>query len=234
MSASTAEGLGVGNEDVIEIKHDGRAVDAPVSYCARTRGSVHNAAPRLWPLRAGHVGNQKGFNAYMLRTSESPWFALNAEIRKTGRRYPLVTTQSHFEIEGRHRSDRRLWTSMRRIPASFTRIVNVPAEGETLYPKFANIDYAWGMAVDLSACIGCNACVVACQAENNIPVVGKTQVRQLSRDALAANRHVPQRRSKAILKSFSNRCFASTAKTPRANWCARSKRHRTVRKASTR
>jgi molybdopterin-containing oxidoreductase family iron-sulfur binding subunit len=100
---------------------------------------------------------------------------LNAEIRKTGRRYPLVTTQKHHEIEGRNMIRYATADEYAKNPSFASDEVKVPARDETLYPKFANIDYAWGMAVDLSACIGCNACVVACQAENNIPVVGKSE-----------------------------------------------------------
>jgi molybdopterin-containing oxidoreductase family iron-sulfur binding subunit len=175
MSAATAEGLGVGNEDVIEIKHEGRAIDAPV-WIVPGHADLSITLPLGYGrLRAGRVGNQKGFNAYILRTSMSPWFVMNAEIRKTGRRYPLVTTQKHHEIEGRHMARYATANEYSKNPRFASNEVKVPAQDDTLYPRFADIDYSWGMAVDLSACIGCNACVVACQAENNVPVVGKSE-----------------------------------------------------------
>ncbi len=153
---------------------------------------------------AGHVGNGAGFNANVLRTTAAPWFAEGAKVRKLDQRYTLACTQVHHSMEGRDpvhafefddfaKNPHILMDSLSEehrtfqeqlVPASPNVAEAKPAEGDprlqplTLYPGY---DYAapknrWGMAIDLSACTGCNGCVVACQAENNIPVVGKTEV----------------------------------------------------------
>jgi molybdopterin-containing oxidoreductase family iron-sulfur binding subunit len=126
--------------------------------------------------RAGRVGTGAGFDAYALRTSATRWSGLGLELRRTGERFALANTQGHWNVEGRdlvrsgslerYRDDPHL------APAHHHEI---PDE-LTLYPRHEYPGYAWGMAIDLNSCIGCNACVVACQAENNIPVVGKEQV----------------------------------------------------------
>ncbi len=176
MSAATAGTLGVRNDDVIELKHEGRTVEAPVLIApghADQSITVHLGYGRL---RGGNIASQKGFNAYAIRTATSPWIARAVEVRRTGRQYPLVTTQRHFELQGRHHVRYATAREYAENPEFVHEGVHEPAPDETLYPPHANIDYAWGMAIDLSTCIGCNACVVACQAENNVPVVGKGQV----------------------------------------------------------
>ncbi len=116
---------------------------------------------------AGSVGTGHGFNAYRLRSVEALWRRTGLHVRTTGRHYELVTTQGHFAMEGRDLV-RVVTPAALRVPA--------PVASPTLYPPWPTADHAWGMSIDLSTCLGCNACVVACQAENNIPVVGKDQV----------------------------------------------------------
>jgi len=141
--------------------------------------------------RAGRLGTGIGFNAYALRTSDRPWIDSGLEVVKsTGERWPLAVTQHHHVIN----QDGRKWEEesvaalqrdlvrvstleeFRRHPDFARDPEELRAPGLTLYPGFKNEGYAWGMAVDLNSCTGCGACVVACQAENNIPVVGKEQV----------------------------------------------------------
>jgi Fe-S-cluster-containing dehydrogenase component len=176
MSAATADNLGVVNEDVIAIDSGGRTVEAAVwilSGHADQSITLHLGYGRT---RAGTVGSDRGFNAYAIRTSQAPWIATASAIRKAGRRYRLVTTQKHFELTGRHIVRYGTQEMYGQEPRFAQEMAHVPASDDTLYPPWENIDYAWGMAIDLSTCVGCNACVVACQAENNIPVVGKEEV----------------------------------------------------------
>lgn len=138
---------------------------------------------------SGNDGELIGFDAYKIRTAQEPWFTTGAKIATIGRDYLLATTQLHFNLE-----DPKFSTEERDIVRSQTLEEFLHAgSGEhaagekhghpTLYPGYDYKNqaenapnYAWGMAIDLNNCIGCNACTVACQSENNIPVVGKTEV----------------------------------------------------------
>ena len=104
------------------------------------------------------------------------WFDRGAEAAKTGDRYSLACTQYHHLMEGRGLVRAATREEFARDPHSVHEGFHTPPRTLTLYPDFKYEGYKWGMAIDVNACIGCNACVVGCQAENNIPVVGKEQV----------------------------------------------------------
>jgi molybdopterin-containing oxidoreductase family iron-sulfur binding subunit len=98
------------------------------------------------------------------------------EIRKTGERHALAATQLHHSMEGRDLVRAGTLQEFRQNPDFAHGMKHGKEPNPSLYPEFKYEGHAWGMAIDLSVCIGCNACVIACQAENNIPVVGKEQV----------------------------------------------------------
>jgi len=126
--------------------------------------------------RSGYTGTNKGFNAYVVRTSNTMWTATGGKITSTGGSYQLACTQYHFNMEGRQLLSTATLSEYRQNPDFAHEGHELPAKDDSLYKAFAYPGYAWGMAIDLNKCNGCNACVVACQSENNIPVVGKDQV----------------------------------------------------------
>jgi Fe-S-cluster-containing dehydrogenase component len=125
---------------------------------------------------AGYTGTNKGFNAYAVRTSDALWVALGGKISKTGDDYPLACTQYHFNMEGRRILASATLEEYHKNPAFAHEGDETPPKSDSLYTAYGYPGYAWGMAIDLNSCNGCNACVVACVAENNIAVVGKDQV----------------------------------------------------------
>ncbi len=168
--------LGLKTGDVVELRVADRTVKAPVLILpgqADRCVTVHLGYGRT---EAGQLGSHVGFNAYHLQTVAQRWLAPGLRIRRTGETYELATTQHHFTMEGRDIVRVADLESFRAEPGF------AQPEGRdqpSLMPKDAPLGsatYAWGLAVDLSTCTGCNACVVACQAENNTPVVGKDQV----------------------------------------------------------
>jgi molybdopterin-containing oxidoreductase family iron-sulfur binding subunit len=126
--------------------------------------------------RAGHVGSNTGFNGYTLRTSDAFWAGRSAEVVPTGDVYPLACTQYHHLMEGRGMVRAVTRDEFVHDPKSVHEGFEAPPRTLTLYPDFKYEGYKWGMSIDVNACIGCNACVVGCQAENNIAVIGKDQV----------------------------------------------------------
>ena len=126
--------------------------------------------------RSGYTGTNKGFNAYVVRTSNALWTASGGKMTATGDGYALACTQYHFNMEGRHILSTGTLEEYRKNPNFANEHAEDPKKDDSLYQEFAYPGYAWGMAIDLTKCNGCNACVAACQSENNIPVVGKDQV----------------------------------------------------------
>ncbi len=175
LSPRTAEQLGLRTEQVVELGVDGRAVQLPVWVLpgqADDCVTVHFGYGRR---RAGRVGNQAGVDVFRLRTSAAWWQATGATLRATGRKAVLACTQHHQLMEGRELVRVGTLEEYQRDPEFVKHRVPEPPGG-SLYPPHPYEGAAWGMVIDLNACTGCNACVVACQSENNIPVVGKDQV----------------------------------------------------------
>ena len=135
----------------------------------------------------GPVGDEAGFNGYLLRTSSNPHFIVadgkgveSVSVKKVAGQYALSTTQEHFSIEGRGLVREATLEHYREDEEFVKKIAGdeeLPKQLPSLYkhpPLTA--PQQWGMTVDLNICTGCSACVIACQAENNIPIVGKLQV----------------------------------------------------------
>jgi molybdopterin-containing oxidoreductase family iron-sulfur binding subunit len=186
VSPATAKRLGITQDtgwtggnvhaELVELRLRGRTVRAPVWILpgqAENTVTVHLGYGRT---RAGRVGSNIGFNAYGLRSSDALWSAPGLEMHKIGARYPLAATQLHHNMEGRDLVRAATLQQYRNNPEFARGAAHNGASDLSLYPEYKEPGAAWGMAIDLNLCIGCNACVVACQAENNIPVVGKSEV----------------------------------------------------------
>jgi molybdopterin-containing oxidoreductase family iron-sulfur binding subunit len=176
ISPAMARRLGLKTGDVVELRLSNNSVEAPVMILpghADRCVTVHLGYGRT---SAGHLGSNRGFDAGLLRTTAQPWTASGLAIRKTGGGYELACTQTHFNMEGRN-IVRVADLSEFQVDPNFA-APELPWEPSLLPPAqpVGRPTYSWGMTVDLSTCTGCGACVVACQAENNIAVVGKEQV----------------------------------------------------------
>jgi molybdopterin-containing oxidoreductase family iron-sulfur binding subunit len=170
LSAAAAHRRGIENEQVVEVALEDRTVRGPAWILP---GQAEETI--TLPLGYGRsLYRGLGFDAYRLRSSTAPWTASGATLRLTGERYRLAATQEHFTMEGRPLVRE---VSMEQVETEFEDGHPAPLPDESLYPEWRYEGYAWGMSIDLSTCIGCGACVVACQSENNIPSVGKDGVR---------------------------------------------------------
>ena len=176
MSPATAAQRGLSQEDVVALSLDGRVVEGPVWIVpghADDCVTVHLGYGRT---RAGRVGDGAGFDAYKLRTLTHPWFAAGLSMRSLGRTKRLACTQEHHATEERMPIRHADLSHFATHPEFARHAFHEPGPDESLYPPKPYEGHAWGMAIDLNACVGCNACVTGCQSENNIPVVGREQV----------------------------------------------------------
>jgi MoCo/4Fe-4S cofactor protein with predicted Tat translocation signal len=193
VSPGTAAQLGLKREDVVKVRVDGREISAPVFILpgqAANSLALHVGYGRT--VGAG-PGVNVGANAYEVRTSTAPWIITGVSLDKTGDKHHLVTTQNSHLIEqqGRIVADEeseqafdrqvvRVATveEFRRNPEFAKDPPEISTRAPSLYPNYYDYSkgYQWGMSIDLNTCIGCNACVIACYAENNIAVVGKDEV----------------------------------------------------------
>jgi MoCo/4Fe-4S cofactor protein with predicted Tat translocation signal len=180
VSRKTARELGVANGDLVEITLNGRSVKGPIWTQPGMADYSLGLALGYGRERAGRVGTGVGFNAYKIFSGK--YIETGATIRKTGETHVIACTQHHWAMEGR--------PAVRE--ANLAEFIKLPNFAEKMHGKEASpvrslypnpLDEAkktalhqWGMSIDLNACVGCGTCVIACQSENNIPIVGKDQV----------------------------------------------------------
>ncbi|MGD0462433.1 MAG: TAT-variant-translocated molybdopterin oxidoreductase [Tepidisphaeraceae bacterium] len=193
ISPKDAEALDVATGDVVKIGIGERSLEIAAFVLPGQPVGVIGLALGYGRTMGEHIGSDVGVNTYSLRTSGAMYFA-SADVSKTGTTYELATTQDHhlFDTLGiderqervgeKHKSAEIIKETtaaeLKRDPKLFERNAEGGISLPQLYepPREFNDPHAWGMAVDLSKCIGCHACVIACQAENNVPIVGKDQV----------------------------------------------------------
>ncbi|MDP6891092.1 MAG: 4Fe-4S dicluster domain-containing protein, partial [Phycisphaerales bacterium] len=188
ISGKTAGELGVTSGDVVTVEVGKAGVKGAVLVQpGQSDGTVSIALGygRDWP---GRVASGAGFNAYPIRTSDRLWANPTGRVKKSGGAEQLITTQDHYAIDtvGGIGTQQRLPVLFREASAewfkshpNFARDRDHTISSLSLWDEtqFEGANYRWGMTTDLSKCTGCSACITACQAENNIPIVGKDQVR---------------------------------------------------------
>jgi molybdopterin-containing oxidoreductase family iron-sulfur binding subunit len=180
VSPRTAERLNVATNDLITISANGESVSVPVWVQPGQADDTVTVFLGFGRTHAGRVGNDVGVNVYPLRTSQSPWIRYDAQITRGRGRRKLVSTQIHHQFDGtlerRHIVRHGTLAQFRAEPEHPHFAHPVAHHHSDLFPDYEYTNYAWGMVFDMTVCTGCNACVTACQAENNIPIVGKRQV----------------------------------------------------------
>ncbi|MFV2072680.1 MAG: 4Fe-4S dicluster domain-containing protein, partial [Thermoanaerobaculales bacterium] len=184
-SPATAREMGIHDGDVVEVESGGASVELVVYVVPGQAKYSLRAALGYGRTAAGRVGDGVGVDLYPLRTSGAPDLASTVSVRPTGRRYSLATTQDHFAIDMIGFSARNLRVEELVREASLDAYLADPEiiHSHDHHPPLISLwkdqvyeGEQWGMSIDLNTCTGCNACIVACQAENNIPVVGREQV----------------------------------------------------------
>jgi MoCo/4Fe-4S cofactor protein with predicted Tat translocation signal len=195
VSPATAGTLGVASEDVVRLEYGGRALDLPVWILPGMADGVVALTLGYGRARAGRIGSGVGFDTFTLRTSASPGYGRGARLTRLGRRHPLSSTQNHGSMEGRpivrestlaelhgagasapDHGDAAHAPQSGLVPGPHGVFLNEPHHFSLWKEHAYDQGHQWGMTIDLNACIGCSACMVACQSENNVPVVGKAQV----------------------------------------------------------
>jgi molybdopterin-containing oxidoreductase family iron-sulfur binding subunit len=171
ISPALAAAQRLANGDRVRISAGERLLEAPVwilpGQAERTVTLYLGYGRKL----AGRIGNGVGYDAYRLRREADPWRLDDVTLQAVGAAAALATTQLHRTMAGH---DLIRQTTPEAVRAGTP--VAPPFEEPSLYPDWPYAEESWGMVIDLDTCIGCNACVVACMAENNVPVVGKEQV----------------------------------------------------------
>ena len=175
LAPADAMRLGVVDGDVVRLQVGTAAIDAPVLVRTGQAENVVAATLGYGRRSAGAIGDGVGFDVSELRTPDHPWLRSGVGLTKTGTTQNLLLVQKQFELEGEATA---LQPRLSLVDlAAGKEPVNRPGQRlATLYPPFPYDSYAWAMVIDNAACIGCNACVVACQAENNVPVVGPHEI----------------------------------------------------------
>jgi molybdopterin-containing oxidoreductase family iron-sulfur binding subunit len=227
ISHKTARELDVQNGDIVEISLNGRIVAGPIWTQPGMADYSLGLALGYGREKAGRVGTGVGFNAYKIFSGK--YIESGATIRKTSDSYVLACTQDHWSMEGRPAVREANLEEFVKEPAfaqeNFHGIE--PPIVQSLYPNPLDAAkktalHQWGMTVDLNSCVGCGTCVVACQSENNIPIVGKDQVKR-GREMhwMRIDRYYttdPKRKNNPSIFDFNSDANQADPKQQFANW----------------
>jgi molybdopterin-containing oxidoreductase family iron-sulfur binding subunit len=180
LAPRTAKALSVESGQMLKIEFDGRALEIPAWI---TPGIAENVVvvPQGWGRSfEGRVCKGTGFNANAIRTSAAVSFGSGARVTKVAGTYELATTQDHGSMENRPIVRETTFADFRQQPDFVNKYELMAPEKQKTFlwkrPYEFKEGHQWGMAIDLNVCTGCNACAVACTAENNVSVVGKERV----------------------------------------------------------
>jgi molybdopterin-containing oxidoreductase family iron-sulfur binding subunit len=179
MAPAVARKLGVNEGDVIALKTERARIELPVFLQPGQQEQTISVALGYGRNAGGKVAKGIGTNAFRLATLSGGvrrYFRPSAVLEKTGKQEPIASTQTQFSMEGRPIV---METTPDELQQKDHSRLDTPEEPPTLWAELPGGEHSWGMAIDLNACTGCSACVVACQAENNVPVVGKDQVQRI-------------------------------------------------------
>jgi MoCo/4Fe-4S cofactor protein with predicted Tat translocation signal len=166
--------LNLKDGDVVRLKTETGQIELPVFIQPGQEPRTISVAMGYGRWQVGRAGQNVGVNAYHLVSAQSGhrlYSATNVQIEKTGRTEKLASTQTHFSMEGRPIVLETLLEDLHKDAEAAG-----PEAQPTLWAERLQGEHSWGMAIDMNSCTGCSACVVACQAENNVPVVGKDQI----------------------------------------------------------
>jgi molybdopterin-containing oxidoreductase family iron-sulfur binding subunit len=171
-----AQKFGLATGDIVRIEAQGRMVTGPVIVEPGHAPGVASLTLGHGRRRAGKIGTGVGINGYEIRASDALWVIEGVHLTKSGDWQEVLSTQNYVQIQGDARDLYPVIRLADLVQGQTER--HETRELPSLYPSWKYESYAWGMVIDTAACIGCNACVVACQAENNIPVVGPEEIAQ--------------------------------------------------------
>ncbi len=178
VSPKTAKEAGIDSGSLVELEFQNRKAQMPVWVEPGHADGCLTAHLGYGRWRAGEPGTHLGYNAYFLRTSAALWSGGGLKVRSLGQPYELASTQTMNSMVGRYPVRLGTVDQFRADPefAHKEPFEEAALPSQTLYPEWRYDGYKWGMSIDLNACVGCNACVMACNMENNIAVVGKHEV----------------------------------------------------------
>ena len=175
VSPATARRLGFRNGQRVALSLPGRSLEAPVWIQPGHADEAVTLALGYGRTADGPVGKGVGVDAYRLRSAAAPWFEGGLSVAAAKGEHRFAVAQGHFSMEGRPIALDFTQEQWKRESHELDELRGPePSLQEPV--DYSKLENAWGMAIDLGKCVGCNACVVACQEENNVPVVGKAQV----------------------------------------------------------
>jgi molybdopterin-containing oxidoreductase family iron-sulfur binding subunit len=175
LSKADGKRLNLVDGDIVRLKAKQAAVEVPVIILEGLADGTIAGTLGYGRTHAGGIGNGVGVDLNRLRSSNAAWAIADVEVTRTGRHQNLLRTQHFFALEG-DAKDLQPRIRLAELAQGHALFTPVDSNPPTLYPPHDYDTYKWAMTIDTSACTGCNACVVACQAENNVPVVGPEEI----------------------------------------------------------